>query len=117
MEDAVGPKVIGVGSPDDADEREALAVGTGDGVEDAEQAHSERHRAGAHPAGPGIAVSSVTGVTGVQLAAAAHEPQPGFGNQVVEEGEVEVPGDSEHILHTYLDEAPSEMAAEGGIPH
>lgn len=114
VENAVGPEVVGVGAADDADDREILAEGPSDGVEDAEPANGERHRAGPDPTGPGIAIGSVPGV---QLIAAAHEPQPGLGDQVVEEGEVEVPGDGEHVLHPDLDKAPSDVAAEDGLPH
>lgn len=112
MEDPVGAVVIGIGPPDDADHGEVLAVGAGDGIEDAEPANSEGDNAGTDAAGAGIAVG---GIASIELIAAANIGEAGLGDEVVEESEVEVAGDGEDVVDPDLDEAAGQVAAEGGI--
>ena len=109
---SVGAVVVGVGPSDDADQRQVLAVRAGDGVEHAKAANGERHDARADATRPGVAVG---GVPGVQLVAAADVGEARLGDEVVEEGEVEVTGDGEDVGHAHLDEPPGEVAAEGGL--
>lgn len=108
----VRPVVVGVGPADDADHRQVLAVGPGDGVEHAEPADGERHDAGPDAPGAGVAVG---GVPGVELVAAADEVEPRLGDEVVEEREVEVAGDGEDVGDADLDEPVGDVAAHGGV--
>ncbi|XP_057948335.1 uncharacterized protein LOC131144007 [Malania oleifera] len=69
---------------------------------------SESDGAGSDSAVAGVVIS---GVPGVELIAAADEVEAGLGDEVVEEGEVEVTGDEEDVVDASFDE----VAAEGGI--
>ena len=109
VEDPVGAVVVGVGSADDADEGEVLAVGAGDGVEDAEAADGEGDDARANALGARVAVG---GVAGVELVAAADEVEVWLRDEVVEECQVEVAGDGEHVPHADLHEAAGQVAAQ-----
>jgi len=111
VQDAVGAVVVGVGTAHDADHGEVLAVRAGDGVEHAEPADGERDGAGADATGAGVPVG---GVPGVELVAAADEAQPRLGDEVVEQGEVEVAGDGEHVGGADLHEPPRQVPAESG---
>ena len=108
MQDPIGSVIVGVGAADDADDRQVLAVGPGDGVEHAEAAHGEGDGAGADTLCPGVAVG---GVPGVELVAAADEVEAGLVDEVVEEGEVEVPWDGEDVRRAYLDQPPRQVSA------
>ncbi|RRT47814.1 hypothetical protein B296_00028393 [Ensete ventricosum] len=110
MEDSVRPEVVGVGAADDADDGEVLAIGTRDGVEHAEASHGEGDDTSADAARAGVAIG---GVPGVKLVTASDEAEAGLGDEVVEEGEVEVPGDGEHVVGAHLDESPSQVASKG----
>lgn len=112
MEDPVGPVVIGVGAANNAYEREVLAVGAGNGIEDAEASDGEGDGASTDSAGPSVTVG---GVSGIELVAAADEVEPGLVNEMVEEREVEVTRDGEDVTHPYLHEAASQVAAERGL--
>ena len=111
VEDAVGAVVVGVGPADDADDGEVLAVGARDGVEHAEAPDGERD--GARPDAPRAGVT-IGGVPGVELVAAADEVEPRLGDEVVEQGEVEVPGDGEDVGGADLHEPARQVAAERG---
>ncbi|XP_057982313.1 uncharacterized protein LOC131167526 [Malania oleifera] len=87
---------------------QVLAVGSGDRVENAETADSENDDVDSDSAAAGVAVS---GVPSIELIAAADEVEAGLGDEVVEEGEVEVAGDEEDVVDTDFDE----VAAEGGL--
>lgn len=112
VKNSVCPVVIGVGTTDYANERQVLAVRAGDRVEDAEAADGEGHDARADAAGAGVAVS---GVPGVELVAAADVVEARLGDEVVEECQVEVAGDGEHVRHADLDEPACQVAAQGGL--
>lgn len=112
MEDPIGPVIIGVGPTDYTNDRQVLAAGTGNSVQDAEPAHSESDDTRAHAPGASVAVG---GVPGVELVAAADEVEPGLGEQVVQEGQVEVAGDGEDVVDADLDKPPSQVAAESAI--
>lgn len=112
VEDAIGPVIIGVGPTDYTNDRQVLAAGTGNSVQDAEPAHSESDNTGAHAPGARVAVG---GVPGVELVAAADEVEPRLGDQVVQEGQVEVAGDGEDVVDTDLDKPPSQVAAERAV--
>ncbi|RZR95305.1 hypothetical protein BHM03_00024137 [Ensete ventricosum] len=112
VEDAVRAVVVGVRPSDDADNGEVLAVRAGDGVEHTEPADGEGHDAGADPAGAGVAVS---GVPGVEFVTASHEAKSRLGDEVIEEGEVEVAGHGEDVESTNLDEAAGDVAPECGV--
>ena len=62
-------------------------VGPVDGVEHAQPADGERHHSGA---------LAVGGAPGIELVAAAEVGEPRLGDEVVEQGQVEVTGDGEH---------------------
>ena len=87
VEDAVGAVVVGVGPADDADDGQVLAVGAGDGVEDAEAADGEGDGAGADAAWARVPIGRVPGV---ELVAAADEAEAGLVDEVVEQREVEL---------------------------
>ncbi|RRT69763.1 hypothetical protein B296_00029159 [Ensete ventricosum] len=112
VEDAVRAVVVGVRPSDDADNGEVLAVRAGDGVEHTEPADGKGHDAGADPAGAGVAVS---GVPGVEFVTASHEAKSRLGDEVIEEGEVEVAGHGEDVEGTNLDEAAGDVAPECGV--
>ena len=117
VEDAVGPVVVGVGPAGDADDGQVLAVGARDGVEHAEAPDGERD--GARPDAPRAGVT-IGGVPGVELVAAADEAQPGLGDEVVQQRQVEVAGHGEHVADAHLDEAARQVPPERaivGIPH
>lgn len=104
--------IVGIGTPDDTDDGEILAVSTGDGVENAESADRERDDAGSNAARPGISVGRITRI---DLITAADVVEARLGNEVIEKGEVEVSGDGEDVGDSDLDEAVGDVAAEGGI--
>lgn len=112
VKDAVRAIIIRIGTTHDADNRQVLAVGARDGVENAQAADGEGHDAGANAAGAGVAVC---GVAGIELVAAADVCETLLGDEVVEEGEVEVAGDGEDIGYADLDEAAGHVSAEGGV--
>lgn len=112
VEDSIRPVIVGIGPSDDTNHGEVLGIRTGDGVEDAEAADGEGDRASADPARAGEAVC---GVAGIELVAAADEVEAGLGDEVIEEGEVEVPGDGEDVGGADLDEAPGDVTAEGAL--
>lgn len=112
MEDPVGPVVVRVGAANNAYQREVLAVGTGNGIEDTETSDGESDGAGTDAAGPSVTIGSVSGI---ELVAAADEVEPGLVNEMVEEREVEVPGDGEDVTHPYLHQTASEVTAERGL--
>lgn len=70
VENPVSSIVVGVGTADDAYQREVFTVRAGDGVEDAKSSDSESDDAGSNTASPSIAVG---GVSGVELVAAADQ--------------------------------------------
>lgn len=107
MEDPVGAIVVGVGTADDANERQILTVGTGNGVENTEPADSEGDDARTDATGASVAVSRVAGV---ELVTAADEVEPRLSDQMVEKGEVEVAGDGEDVGDTNLNEPASQVA-------
>lgn len=114
MEDPVGTVVIGIGPADYTNHRQVLTVRAGNSIDHAQPANRERDDAGANSPGPGIAVG---GVPGVELVAATDRVELGLGDQVVQEGQVEIAGDGEDVRHSDLDEAPSEVttqSADGG---
>lgn len=94
VEDTVGAIVIGVRATDDADDREVLAVGTGDGVDDAEATHSEGDDAGTHASGASIAIC---GIASIELVAAADELEGLLCQQVVQQDQIEVAGHGENV--------------------
>lgn len=109
VEDPVGAVVVGVRPTDDADDGEVLAVGSGDGVDDAETADSEGDDAGAHATRAGVAVG---GVAGVELVAAPDEVEGGLVDEVVEKGQVEVARDGEDVGDAHLDQTPGQVPAQ-----
>jgi len=112
MQNPISPKIIGIRPSHNADHRQVLAVRARDGVEHRQPADGECDDAGPNTTGPGVAVGRVAGI---ELIAAADVGEPGLGDEVVEEGEVEVAGNGEHVGDADLDEAAGEVAAEGGI--
>lgn len=112
VKNSVGPIVIGVGTTYYANEWQVLAVRACDRVDNAEATNGEGHDARADAAGAGVAVS---GVPGVELVAAADVVEARLGDEVVEECQVEVTGDGEHVRHADLDEPASQVAAQGGL--
>lgn len=80
MEDAIGAIVIGVGAPNDTDDGEVLAVGTSNGIEDAEATDGEGNNTSTHAMGSGIAICSISCI---ELIAAADESQAWFRKQMV----------------------------------
>lgn len=77
VEDSVGSVIVGVGTTDDANERQVLTVRAGDRIQNAESADGERDDARADAAGPRVAVG---GVPGIKLVTAADVVQPGLGD-------------------------------------
>ena len=112
VEDPIGTIVVGVGPTNDADQRQVLAVRSGNGVEHAEAADGEGDDAGTDATGTRVAVGSVSGV---ELVAAADDVESGLVDEVIEQREVEVAGNGEDISDTDFDEAAREVAAESGV--
>lgn len=112
MEDPASSVVIGVRTPHDTYHRKVLAVGTGDGVEHTQASDGEGDNACSDTAGPSVAIS---GVAGVELVAASNEVEPGLGEEVVEQGEVEVAGNGEDVIDAELDQTASQVTAESGL--
>lgn len=110
VEDPVGAVVVGVWTTNDADDGEVLGVSAGNGVENAQPADGEGDSAGADATRSGVAVR---GIAGVELVTASDKAEARFGDEMVEEGEVEVTGDSEDVGDADLDEAAGEVTAEG----
>lgn len=113
MQDSVGAIIIGIRATDNADDGKILAVGSCDGVEDAEPAHGEGDDAGSDAVRAGVAIG---GVPCVELVAASYIGEAGLGDQMVKKREIEVPRDGEDVADADLDEAAGEVAAEGGLP-
>lgn len=109
MEDPIGPVVIRIGPTNDTDHRQVLTVRAGDGVENTQPTNGESHDARAHSPGPRVAIG---GVAGIELVAAADQVELRLGDQVVQEGQVEVAGHGEDVLGADLDEPPSQVAAQ-----
>jgi len=112
VEDPTRTIVVGVGPTNDADQRQVLAVRSGDRVEHAEPANGERDNASADTSSTGVAIGSVPGV---ELVAAADDVERGLSDEVVEQSEVEVAGNGENIGDTDFNEAAREVAAESGV--
>lgn len=62
MKDPVGAEIVGVRTSDDADDREVLAVGAGDRVQNAESTDGEGHNAGTDSTRSSVTVGGVPGV-------------------------------------------------------
>ena len=112
MEDPTGAVVVGVGPTDDANQRQVLAVRSGDGVEHAEAADGERHHARADSPGARVAVG---GVPGVELVAAPDQVQRRLRDEVVQQRQVEVPGNGEHVGDADFHQPAGQVAAQGGV--
>lgn len=112
VEDPVGAVVVRIGSSDDANHRQILAVSSGNGVEDAESSDGEGDDASTDA--PGTRVS-VGGIASVEFVAAADEVEAWLGDEVVEQRQVEVAGDGEDVPDAYLNEAASQVAAECAV--
>lgn len=112
VEDPTRTVVVGVGSANDADQRQVLAVRSGDRVEHAEPANGERDNARADSSSTRIAIGSVPGV---ELVAAADDVERGLSDEVVKQREVEVPGNGENVGDTDFNEAASEVATKRGV--
>lgn len=108
LQNPVRPVIVRIRSTYDANDRNILAVSSGDGVEDAESTDRERNNTGADAAGPSVAVG---GVSSVELVAAGDEVEAGISNEMIEESEVEVTGNGEDVGDADLDETASQVAA------
>nr|GMC89993.1 hypothetical protein CR513_06800 [Ipomoea batatas] len=112
VQDPVSAVIVRVWAADDANHRQILTVGAGDGVEHAQPAHREGDHTRAHPVGPSIAVRSVAGV---ELVTAADQAQLRLGDQVIQQRQVEVPRDGENIFHANLDKPLSQVAPQRSV--
>jgi hypothetical protein len=112
MQNPVRAVIVRVGSTYDANQWKVLTICTGNGIQHTEPTDGEGDSTGADTATPGIAICSIPGV---QFIATANQAQPGLSNQVVEQGEIEVAGNSEDILDPHLDQSARKVASEGRV--
>lgn len=108
MEDPISPIIIGVGSSDNANNREIFTVSTSNGVDDAEAANGERDDTGTNPTRPGVSISSIASI---ELIAAANVVEPRLSNKVIKKGQVEVTRHGEDIFNPNLDKPVSQVTA------
>ena len=104
--------IVRVGSTDETDDGEILAVRSGYGVQHAQTADREGNDASPDSARSGVAFS---GVAGVKLVAAADEIELRLGDELVEKSEVEVSGNGEDVADAKLHETARYVAAEIGF--
>lgn len=109
VKDPVSSIVVGVRTSNNTNQRQILTVRTGDRIENAESTHGERDDTSTDAARASVAIG---GVPGIQFVAATDVVKPRLGDEVVEEGEVEVAGDRENISDANLDEPASEVATQ-----
>lgn len=112
MEDPVSAKVITVRTTDNTNEGQILTVSTSNSIKNTEAADGEGNDTRADATGPSVAIG---GVAGVELVAAADDVEPGLGDQMVEQGEVEVAGNREDVGDANLNEPASQVATQGGL--
>ena len=112
VQDPVGPIVIRIGTPNNTYQRQILTIRPRDRVQHAEPADGERDDARADAPAARVAVG---GVAGVELVAAADDVELRLRDEVVEERQVEVPRDGEHVRDANLDQAPRQVPAQGGV--
>jgi hypothetical protein len=112
VENPVGPIVIGVGPTNNANERQVLTVRAGDGVEYTQSTDGERNNTRADATRARVSVSSVSSV---ELVAASDVGESRLGDEVVEEREVEIAGNGEHVGDTDLDQSTCQVATQCGL--
>lgn len=112
VEDPVSSVVVGIGTSDDANQRQILAVRTGDRIEDAEPTDGESDDARTDAPGSSVAIG---GVPSIEFVAAADVVERRLGDEVVKEGEVEVARNGEDIGDADLHEPASEVATQSGL--
>jgi hypothetical protein len=112
MKNSVSTVVIRIRSTDYTNQRQILTVRSSNGVENTKSADGERDSARTNAARPSV---SVSGVSGVELVAAADEVEARLSEEVVKQSEVEVAGNGEDVRHSDLDETPSQVTAECGL--
>jgi len=112
MQDPVGSIIIRIRASDYTNDWEILTVRAGDGVDYTQATDGEGDDTGADATSTGVAVGCVAGV---KLVAAADVVELGLGDQVVQESEVEVAGDTEDVAHADLDKPVSYVASERGF--
>lgn len=112
VKDPVCSIVVRVRSTNDANERQILTVSSGDSVDYAETTNGKGNNASSDATGAGIAVG---GVAGVELVAATNKVELRLGDEVVEQSQIEVAGNREHVGDADLHQPPCKVAAERGI--
>lgn len=112
MEDPISTVIIRVRASDNTNHRKILAVRAGDRIENTQPSDSESHDAGADASSTSI---SIGGVPCIELIAAADQVKPGLGYKMVEQRQVEVAGNWEHVLDADLHEPPRQVATERRI--
>lgn len=110
MQNPVRAIVIRVGPTNNANERQVLTVRAGNGIEHTQPSDREGDDAGADTTNPRVAIGSVSSV---QFIATADQVELGLGQEVVEQGEVEVPRNRKDIVDSHLDQSARDVAAEG----
>jgi hypothetical protein len=111
MQNAVGPIVVRIRAPDDTDDGQILSVSPHYRIDDAEPPNCERDDAGPHAPGSRVPIGRVAGV---ELVAAADEIEARLRQQMVQQGQIEVPRNRENIADANLNEPPRQVAAQRG---
>ncbi|KAG6547835.1 hypothetical protein Mapa_010652 [Marchantia paleacea] len=112
MQNATGSIVVRIGATDDTNDGEVLAVGAGDGIDDAQAADREGHDHGPHALASGVPVSRVAGI---ELVAAADEVELRLEQQLVQQEEVEIAGHVEHVLDSDFYQATRDVPSQRGF--
>lgn len=112
VKNSVGSVIIGVGPSNNTNHRQILTVRSGNRVQYTEPTDRESNRARADATRARVAVS---GVSSVELVAAANVGESGLGDEVVEQGQVEVTGNGEDVGDADLDESAGQVAAQSGV--
>ena len=112
VKNPVRPVIVRVRPSNYTNQWKILTVSSGNRIENTEPTHSESNNTCADSPRPRVAVSSVPGV---EFVAAADVGEPGLGDEVVEQSQVKVTGDSENVGDADLDESAREVATKSGV--
>jgi hypothetical protein len=99
MEDVIGPKIIRIRPTRDANDRQILTVRACNRIYHTQASHRESDRTCPDTMGPSIPVRRIPGV---QFIATSDQIQPRFCQQMVQQHQIEVPWNREHIVHSNL---------------
>lgn len=111
MQDSIGTVIVGIGTPNDANDREIFTVSASDAVNDTKASNSESNN---HTTNTFPASITLGGVACVDLIAASNIIDAWLVQQVIQQDEVEVARHSEYIIAPNFHKPACQMAGQAG---